>query len=123
MSERDGGAAFPKPETERYMGTDGMSLLDFFAAHALQGMLSYSEGGESPDVYDPGWRDDELEPLHPNVKLDRSLKKNAQGYWVWDRSRTCDGTHVPKASATYEARIARNAYEYARAMLAAREAE
>lgn len=43
MTERnDGGPAFPQILGERYepMSTEGMSLRDYFAAKAMQGMLS-----------------------------------------------------------------------------------
>lgn len=45
----DGGSAFPQTETEygadftRSLSTGGMTLRDYFAAAALQGMLSDSE--------------------------------------------------------------------------------
>jgi hypothetical protein len=35
---KNGGAAFPNVE---YMAEEGMSLRDYFAAKALQGMLAY----------------------------------------------------------------------------------
>ena len=42
---KDGGPAFPQMLGERYepMSTDGMSLRDYFAAKAMQGILSNSE--------------------------------------------------------------------------------
>ena len=40
----DGGTAFPQILGERYepMSTEGMSLRDYFAAKAMQGLLSYT---------------------------------------------------------------------------------
>ncbi|MCO4179222.1 hypothetical protein LG195_03090 [Proteus terrae] len=40
MTEKTGGAAFPVPATELHGTHTGMSLRDFFAAKAMQGMLS-----------------------------------------------------------------------------------
>jgi len=40
----DGGPAFPQILGERYepMSTEGMSLRDYFAAKAMQGLMSYT---------------------------------------------------------------------------------
>ena len=40
MSIYDGGPAFPCPDTENYDGEAGMSLRDWFAGLAMQGMLA-----------------------------------------------------------------------------------
>jgi len=47
----DGGPAYPYPSTEIY--ETGMSLRDYFARGAMQGMMASSpEGGEFPMVAD-----------------------------------------------------------------------
>ncbi|MDM3558719.1 hypothetical protein O9363_01065 [Proteus vulgaris] len=54
MADKTGGAAFPVPATELHGTTTGMTLLDYFAAKAMQGILvnternqfSFSETGE-----------------------------------------------------------------------------
>jgi len=43
----DGGPAFPCPEDERYYRNDGMSLRDYFAAKAMQGLIE----APRPDDY------------------------------------------------------------------------
>lgn len=40
MKYNDGGSAFPCPETENYKPQWGMSLRDYFAAKAMQGLIS-----------------------------------------------------------------------------------
>ncbi|MEB6855685.1 hypothetical protein NA898_07130 [Proteus cibi] len=40
MTDKTGGAAFPVPATELHGTTTGMTLRDYFAAKAMQGMLS-----------------------------------------------------------------------------------
>jgi hypothetical protein len=45
----DGGPAFPPPHECGYLSQDGMSLRDYFAAKAMQGMLA----GVHPIVTDP----------------------------------------------------------------------
>lgn len=40
MSDKDGGQAFPVPETQWHHHVPGMSLRDYFAAAALQGMMA-----------------------------------------------------------------------------------
>jgi hypothetical protein len=44
MSKKDGGPAFPLQATfaggEYFSGTDGMSLRDYFASKAMQGLVS-----------------------------------------------------------------------------------
>ncbi|HGN0719328.1 TPA: hypothetical protein ACKRNA_001182 [Proteus mirabilis] len=40
MTDKTGGAAFPIPATELHGTTAGMTLRDYFAAKAMQGMLS-----------------------------------------------------------------------------------
>lgn len=40
MRKPDGGQAFPVPETEFSGFHEGMSLRDYFAANAMQGILS-----------------------------------------------------------------------------------
>lgn len=58
MREKTGGAAFPTPRFTvdgegRFMGfsinTDGMSMRDYFAAKAMQALLS---GGSHPNRYE-----------------------------------------------------------------------
>lgn len=44
----DGGPAFPVQDAEKWQG-HGMTLRDYFAAKAMQGMCS---GGRWPDGYD-----------------------------------------------------------------------
>lgn len=43
MSEGNGGPAFPRPAAKSgpYTQNDGMTLRDYLAAKALQGMLAY----------------------------------------------------------------------------------
>lgn len=45
MSTETGGAAFPRPMAETTLGgnfeQDGMTLRDYFAAKAMQGILAY----------------------------------------------------------------------------------
>jgi hypothetical protein len=41
-----GGSAFPVPSDGVYAAHDGMSLRDFFAAHALTGLLSNEMQGK-----------------------------------------------------------------------------
>ena len=53
MSERDGGPAFPGPTAigpagDVYPGFSGMSLRDWFAGHALAGLLAHASG-EAPE--------------------------------------------------------------------------
>jgi len=53
MSERDGGPAFPEaiavgPAGDVYPGFSGMSLRDWFAGHALAGLLAHASG-EAPE--------------------------------------------------------------------------
>lgn len=43
MSDKDGGSAFPTLETETYHPQFGMSLRDYFAALAMQGMNASPE--------------------------------------------------------------------------------
>lgn len=38
--KNDGGPAFPCPETDNYKPQWGMSLRDYFAAKAMQGLIS-----------------------------------------------------------------------------------
>lgn len=50
----DGGTAFPIPETENYSPQWGMSLRDYFAAKAMQGLLTnfkYDEYGYARSAY------------------------------------------------------------------------
>ena len=52
----DGGTAFPQILGERYepMSTEGMSLRDYFAAKAMQGLLTnfkYDENGYAQSAY------------------------------------------------------------------------
>lgn len=43
---KDGGPAFPRPHSEPpHYAQEGMSLRDYFAAKALQGMLAEDGGG------------------------------------------------------------------------------
>ena len=44
IKTKDGGPAFPQLLGERYepMSTEGMSLRDYFAAKAMQGLMSYT---------------------------------------------------------------------------------
>lgn len=47
MSKDTGGAAFPRSESLQYSQhiTGGMTLRDYFAAKAIQGMLAENGGG------------------------------------------------------------------------------
>ena len=47
QNKPDSGAAFPSPETDHLMGECGMSLRDYFAGQALNGMLASGHGGDS----------------------------------------------------------------------------
>ena len=40
-----GGPAFPCPETERHYKDEGMTLRDYFAAKAMQGLLARESTG------------------------------------------------------------------------------
>jgi hypothetical protein len=56
MKNNDGGPAFPQILGERYepMSTEGMSLRDYFAAKAMQGLLTnfkYDENGYAQSAY------------------------------------------------------------------------
>ena len=54
MSEpkiNDGGPAFPRPATNHCHSQDGMTLRDYFAAAALQGMLANVEENATPAGY------------------------------------------------------------------------
>lgn len=44
MSKKTGGQAFPIPSTDWNMYHEGMTLRDYFAAKALQGILSAGTG-------------------------------------------------------------------------------
>lgn len=39
MSKKDGGPAFPRPNNVRPYEEDGMTLRDYFAAEAMQGLV------------------------------------------------------------------------------------
>jgi hypothetical protein len=43
MKTKDGGYAFPRPTHEMEYGKSGMSLRDYFAAAALQAILSHEQ--------------------------------------------------------------------------------
>ena len=46
MNSNDGGPAFPLPlGSETTQGSEGMSLLDYFAGHALAGMCANERDG------------------------------------------------------------------------------
>lgn len=40
MAKDDGGPAFPLPDTEKYYGSRGMTLRDYFAAAAMQALFA-----------------------------------------------------------------------------------
>lgn len=96
MTEQaDGGPAFARPATEHSLGghyeQDGMSLLDYMAAAALpQAVLDY---GEPSACSSSGQRRDRGNPVLP---------------------------YAATGSGTREEIIARQAYKYAYAMIAAR---
>ena len=46
MKTKDGGPAFPVVDLRVNYHRDGMSLRDYFAAKALQGLLSYTYASE-----------------------------------------------------------------------------
>lgn len=48
----NGGPAFPVPHTNGHDGRNGMSLRDYFAAKALQGMAASGYWADSVDVDD-----------------------------------------------------------------------
>lgn len=48
MSKETGGLAFPLPATEWHGSDFGMTMRDYFAAKAMQGELSKSDGYELP---------------------------------------------------------------------------
>lgn len=53
--EKNGGAAFPIPETDNYHPSFGMSLRDYFAAKAMQGMITnekYITDENKGSIYD-----------------------------------------------------------------------
>ena len=43
----DGGPAFPRVEGEHFFGADGMSLRDWFAGLAMQGILASGDDNDS----------------------------------------------------------------------------
>ena len=48
--KNDGGPAFPVPNDANVNGQEGMSLRDYFAAKAMQGLCAHPEMGHSPYV-------------------------------------------------------------------------
>lgn len=52
----EGGSAFPMPDTEGYnVNTMGMTLRDYFAAAALQGMTAHPITGEQSTCKVAAW--------------------------------------------------------------------
>lgn len=48
---KDGGAAFPRSDAGYSETQDGMTLRDFFAGNALQGMLACSREGDAHQAW------------------------------------------------------------------------
>lgn len=53
MSEKDGGPAFPTLETETLHPQWGMTIRDYFAAHAINGMLATA-------IFPEGWTPEKM---------------------------------------------------------------
>lgn len=65
----DGGQAFPTPETDGYHPVPGMSLRDYFAAHALAAMVTKTPLVNRRDVDQDAWD-----------AIDRNAAESAYGY-------------------------------------------
>jgi hypothetical protein len=136
---KDGGPAFPTTHDRTEIirsssgetldksswseANGGMSLRDYFAAKAMQGLMSQVTG---EDVYSPPMVDTDFAPV--------AEPEMGKSYWykVRDRSFFHPLTRVPDSDSgydpnphllvtTHEQRLAREAFLLADAMIAARE--
>jgi len=131
LNTNDGGPAFPVPlaatqnasgdpilydATERCVG--GMTLRDYFAGQALTGMCSVAlEDGE---LYPPTYQAQDFEPW-PDGKPDDVVWFEQRGnYLAVHRSGLWKQSTPLRLISTYYRVIAREAYQFADAMLAER---
>ena len=114
---KDGGPAFPFREEDGSGGYDlqkGMSLRDYFAGQALVGMrVEWTDGAYKPTKTDADYAED------PNGNY---IKFGSQ-YRLARSSELVDGKKRYRVITTWCERVARDAYEQADAMLAARNAK
>lgn len=52
MSDKDGGPAFPYTSAQYQCGQEGMTLLDYFAAKAMQGLIADRGADNVEDIHD-----------------------------------------------------------------------
>ena len=123
----NGDTACPGSERAR----NGIGVRDYFAARAMSAMIGLSIG-EDRDQYDPKRVDADFEAV-PEPEEGRIYWYQSKGREYWykmkhpkgGQNRTAPDEYMNVAHrcvGTYEQRLAREAYEIADAMLAARKA-
>ena len=116
--------AFPEQNIEAVGGvmkatmTPGMTLRDYFAGQALTGMCSVAlEDGE---LYPPTYQAQDFEPWPDGEPDDAVWYEHRGNYVAVHRSRLWKQAKPLRLISTYYRAIAREAYQFADAMLEAR---
>lgn len=131
MSDRntpdDGGQAFPSGLCPDDKGDThamhlGMTLRDYFAAKAMQGMYAWTDGSDSGGSYQPRIIADDYVPVDDPKDGGWYFYKSESGYWRQQNKRNATDGPPHLMRTTYEQQIAREAFAIADAMLAARKA-
>jgi len=127
VAEATGGCAFPTTVNDCgiMLYLPGMSLRDYFAAKIISGFVveCHEDGG-----HNPGYDDEDFEKINGDWNKEKDpypFTKNPSGSWsphrVYSNTTPAPIGGIWRLVTTYEHRMARDAYKYADAMLAARE--